>query len=207
MKYYRFLFIVAGIVAMSFSACEKGDVGPQGEQGVEGDKGDKGDAGARGATGATGPRGATGATGPQGPAGTANVIYSGWLSFQQTQRDTVIDLTRLKVNHLIVPRLTQALIDNGSVQVFMRFGGTVVPLPYTSAPNGGTLLSTISFMPRVGRLLITRHTHDNSGSHGLGGSLSFRYIIIPGGVQANANLRNIDMNDYGAVKSALQLGD
>src|SRR5690606_6274 len=132
------------LFAFTLGGCEKGDtgpIGPQGEQGIEGEKGDKGDrgakgdkgdTGARGATGATGPRGATGATGPQGPAGTANVIYSNWLSFQQSQRDTVIDGTNLKVNHLPAPRLTQSIIDNGVVMVYWRFLSTVLQLPYTS---------------------------------------------------------------------------
>ena len=222
MKTLNAWVVTSLFLVFTLGGCKKGDtgpVGPQGEQGIQGEKGDKGDKGAKGDTGATGPRGATGAkgdkgdpgargaTGPQGPAGTANVIYSEWLSFQQAQRDTVIDLSKLKVNHIPVPQLTQAMIDNCSIQVFMRFGGVVVPLPYTAAPGGGTLLSTISFMPRLGRLLITRHTHDNSASHGLGAVLSFRYIIIPGGVQANAGLQNIDLNNYGAVKSALQLVD
>src|SRR5690606_18800227 len=193
-------------------------IGPQGEQGIEGEKGDKGDrgakgdkgdTGARGATGATGPRGATGATGPQGPAGTANVIYSNWLSFQQSQRDTVIDGTNLKVNHLPAPRLTQAIIDNGMIQVYMRFGTTVLPLPYTSDAGSGTgpaKTSTVSFIPRPGRLFLTRYTHDNTATVGFG-SLQFRYVLIPGGVQANANLKNVNLESYSEVKAALGLAD
>jgi len=156
-----------------------------------------------------GPAGPQGATGPQGPAGTANVIYSGWVSFQQAQRDTLIDGTNLKVNHLPAPRLTQAIIDNGMIQVYMRFGTTVLPLPYTSDAGSGTgpaKTSTVSFIPRPGRLFLTRYTHDNTATVGFG-SLQFRYVLIPGGVQANANLKNVNLESYSEVKAALGLAD
>lgn len=205
---------------------EKGDKGDRGEQGPRGATGATGPQGARGATGATGPqgptgprgatgpqgpqgpagpRGATGATGAQGPAGTANVIYSGWISFQQAERDTLIDGTNLKVNHLPAARLTQAIIDNGAIQVYMRFGTTVLTLPYTS--RAGSRTSTVSFVPRPGRLLITRFTHDNATPRLGFGSVQFRYVLIPGGVSANAALQNINMHDYDAVKRALALPD
>lgn len=221
MKKHYFFFIAAGIVAMVFSACTKGDtgpIGPQGEQGVQGEKGDRGDRGATGATGATGPRGATGATGsqgpagprgatgatgPQGPAGTANVIYSNWVSFQQAERDTLIDGTNLKVNHIPVPRLTQTIIDNGMMQVYMRFGTTVLTLPYTN--RAGSRPNTVSFIPRPGRLFITRFTHDNTQPYLGFGSVQFRYVLIPGGVAAS--LPNLDMGNYEAVKAAFNIID
>ena len=230
MNRIKFLVIAIGIIAMSFYACEKGDTGPegpQGEQGIQGEKGDKGDrgatgpAGARGATGATGPagprgatgatgpqgpagpRGATGATGPQGPAGTANVIYSGWMSFQQAERDTLIDGTNLKVNHLAAPRLTQAIIDNGAIQVYMRFRSTVLTLPYTS--RAGSRPNTVSFVPRPGRIYVTRFTHDNITPYLGFGSVQFRYVLIPGGV--SASLSNLDLRDYEAVKAAFNIND
>ncbi len=228
MNYFKLLFIAAGVVALSVSACKKvegpeGPQGIQGEKGDKGDKGDRGDTGPRGATGATGPagprgatgaagpqgpagpRGATGPQGPQGPAGTANVIYSNWLSFQQAARDTVIDGTNLKVNHIPAPRLTQAIIDNGMIQVYMRFGTTVLTLPYTS--RAGSRPSTVSFVPRPGRFYITRFTHDHTPPYLGFGAVQFRYVLVPGGVSAHAQLNNVDMNDYEAVRSALKIID
>jgi len=228
--------LIVGMTIIGFSSCKKGDVGPlgpQGEQGIQGEKGDKGDKGDRGATGPkgdkgdrgdAGPRGATGpqgpagprgATGPQGPAGpqgpvgTANVIYSGWLSFQQAQRDTIIDNTTLKINHLPVPRLTQAIIDNGVIQVYMRFLTSVFPLPYTGDAGAGTgpsKTSTVSFIPKQGVLYITRYTHDNTASIGFG-PVQFRYVLIPGGVSANTALNHVNLQDYEAVKAALHIVD
>ena len=159
--------------------------------------------GPAGPQGPAGPRGATGPAGPQGPAGTANVIYSGWMSFGQAERDTTIDGTRYKVNHLSVPPLTQAIIDNGAMQVYMRFGTTVFPLPYTS--RAGLRTNTVSFIPRPGRLFITRHTHDNAEPRLGFGSITFRYVLIPGGV--NASLPNLDLSDYEAVKAAFNIID
>lgn len=188
---------------------DRGETGARGATGAQGPKGDKGDTGAtgpRGATGATGPagaRGATGATGPQGPAGTANVIYSGWVSFQQAERDTLLDGTNLKVNHLPAPRLTQAIIDNGAIQVYMRFGTTVLTLPYTA--RAGSRPNTVSFIPRPGRLFITRFTHDHTPPYLGFGAVQFRYVLIPGGV--SASLSNLDLRDYEAVRVAFNIID
>jgi len=137
------------------------------------------------------------------------VIYSDWISFQQSQRDTVVDGTNLKVNHLFAPRLTQNIIDRGAVLVYWRFLSTVVQLPYTSDAGSGTgpaKASTINYILKPGVIYITRYTHDNSASIGFG-TIQFRYVLIPGGVSANAHLARVNLNDYEAVKAALQLGE
>ncbi|MBD1420271.1 collagen-like domain-containing protein [Sphingobacterium chuzhouense] len=140
--------------------------------------------------------------GPKGSAGTANVIYSGWMSFPQAERDTLIDGTNLKVNHIAASPLTQTIIDNGMIQVYMRFGTTVLTLPYTS--RAGARPNTVSFVPRAGRLLLTRFTHDNTQPYLGFGTVQFRYVLIPGGVRANAN---IDLKDYNQVKRVFQIPD
>ncbi|MGN0002546.1 MAG: hypothetical protein ACI35V_03850 [Sphingobacterium composti] len=145
-------------------------------------------------------RGATGA------AGTANVIYSGWMSFLQSQRDTIIDGTNLKVNHIPAPRLTQSIIDGGLIIVYWRFQTSVFQLPYTSdagAGSGPSKASTISFLPKPGRIFITRYTHDDSASIGFG-AVQFRYVIIPGSIIATLKNKNIDVNDPFVVDKALQ---
>lgn len=215
MKKLFYIFFCAMIVLSCGKDEVVGPTGPQGERGPQGEKGNAGDAGPRGATGATGPAGprgatgATGATGPQGPAGTANVIYSNWLSFQQIQRDTSVDATLLKVNHIPAPRLTQTIIDRGVVMVYWRYQSTVIQLPYTSDAGSGTgpsKTSTINYIPKPGVIYITRYTHDNSASHGFG-AVQFRYVLIPGGVSAQASLKNVDINNYDAVRIALGLPD
>ena len=142
----------------------------------------------------------------RGATGTANVIYSGWMSFPQSQRDTSIDGTLYKVNHIPVPRLTQSLVDQGLIMVYYLFQNSVHQLPYTSDAGAGVgpaKTSTISYLPKPGRILITRYTHDNSASIGFG-SIQFRYVIVPGGVVATLQNKNIDLNDPFAVDKALK---
>lgn len=176
MKPFRFLLPALAAVLLMLSCTKEGPTGPQGPQGNAGPEGPQGPAGANGT------RGADGADGAQGPAGTANVIYSGWLSFQQATRDSLIDNTNLKVNHIPAEQLTQQIVDNGVTLAYLRFGANVVPLPYTN--YAGNKLNTVSFLPRPGKIIITRFTHDNSGSAGFG-PVQFRYILIPGGTAAS----------------------
>jgi len=152
--------------------------------------------------------GKDGAGGPQDPTGTANVIYSDWMSFRQAQRDTVVDGTNLKINHIPAPQLTQAHIDNGTLMVYMQHQTNVYPLPYTSDAGSGNMASTISFIAKPSVIYVTRYTHDNSASLGFSPALQFRYIIIPGGVTAkSAQLENINLQDYGAIRTALNIED
>lgn len=87
----------------------------------------------------------------------------------------------MKVNHIPVAKLTQAIMDNGMVSAYMRFLTTVMPLPYTS--NAGGRPNTASFIVKPGVLFFTRFAHDNSGMLGFG-AVQFLYVLIPGGVAA-----------------------
>ena len=123
--------------------CKKGDAGPQGPAGPQGIQGVKGDNGSMIYSGNDVPAASQGVNGDyyfrlsnsmfyspktaagwgsevnlRGATGSANVIYSGWLSFPQSQRDTSIDGTQYKVNHINVPRLTQSLVDQGLIMVY-----------------------------------------------------------------------------------------
>ncbi|MBX3241892.1 MAG: collagen-like protein [Chitinophagaceae bacterium] len=173
MKPFRFLLPALAAAFLILSCAKEGPSGPQGPQGNAGPEGPQGPAGANGTQGADG---------AQGPAGTANVIYSGWLSFQQAQRDSSVDNTNLKVNHIPAAQLTQQIVDNGVTLVYMRFLTSVFPLPYTN--HAGNKPNTVSFFPRPGKIIITRFAHDNTGSTGFG-SVQFRYILIPGGTAAS----------------------
>ncbi len=157
------LFLPIALLMLGFVVVQCSKEGPAGPQGDEGP------------AGPTGPRGNVGAT------GTANVIYGTWASFQQAERDTTIDGTNLKVNHIAASQqLTQGIIDNGIVLMYMRFGATVFPLPYTS--RAGSRPNTVSFVPRPGRIFVTRFTHDNATPYLGFGSVQFRYVLVPGGV-------------------------
>ncbi len=195
----KFFYCLLIVFSLCFTACSNGEDGIDGIDGIDGVDG------IDGIDGVDGVDGMDGAQGPQGPAGSANVIYSNWLSFQQAQRDTLVDGSNLKVNHIPAPTLTQNHIDRGAILVYWRYLNTVIQLPYTSDAGSGSgpdKTSTISFIPKPGKLYITRYTHDNTASVGFG-TINFRYIIIPGGMQGS--LENIDLNDFEAVKAALNL--
>lgn len=139
--------------------------------------------------------------GSQGPAGTANVIYSNWM-YATNLRDTTIDASALKIADIAAPQLTADIINKGEMYIYFSFGGGVFTLPYTSYAGGKQ--NTISFIPVIGKFIITRFTADNSGSVSLSSVLQYRYILIPGGVAATAN---VNMNDYNAVKAIFHLKD
>jgi len=119
----------------------------------------------------------------KGATGTANVIYSAW-GFANNVRDTIIDGSNLVVANFPAASLSQADLSSASIEVFFNFNGQEEVLPYTSYAGGA--VSTVSFIPQQGNLLITRFTADNSGSTTLPLTLQYRFVIIPGGVQGNS---------------------
>ena len=118
--------------------------------------------------------------------GTANVMYSAWSTLDSSVRDTTIDGSDLQIGDLNAPQITQKVIDEGVVNVYMKFWGDVYPLPYTSYAGGAA--NTVDFLPRLNLIYLTRFTHDNSASVGFSSSLDFRYVIIPGGQAAKSKL-------------------
>jgi hypothetical protein len=151
-----------------------------------------------------GPKTASGwgtATSLQGPAGTANVQYSGW-NFATNIRDTTIDESSLVVANLAASSITTSDLSNASIQVYLNFGAGVFPMPYTSDAGGKT--STMSFLPQVGRILITRYTADGTGSVSLSSVIQYRYVIIPGSVLVAVN-NHINLKDYEAVRKYFRI--
>lgn len=175
----RFLRCLAVVAAIALVACE-GDTGPTGPQGPAG------------SDGAEGPAGPVGPEGPEGPPGTANVIYSDWLP-RPVVSDTTVDGTNLTIAHLEAPELSQEILDDGTVLVYMRFSSGVWQLPYTSHAGGAP--NTLDFIAQVEDIILTRFRHDN-GSVTIGTTVDFRYVLIPGGVPAG-----MDVVDYSAVKA------
>jgi len=142
---------------------------------------------------ATNLKGNVGAT---GPAGTANVVYSGWM-YATNFRDTTADNSALHAADLSAPKLTTEILNGGTVMVYFTFGGGVYTLPYTSYAGGKQ--NTMSYWPRLGHFIITRFTADNSNSVPLSTILQYRYIIIPGGITADA-AKHIDLSNFESVR-------
>lgn len=75
--------------------------------------------------------GCEGERGPAGPAGTANVIYSGWYSPETWILESSFGVSE-RTFTMTTSALTQEIIDNGVVMVYMRFIGyypEIIQLP------------------------------------------------------------------------------
>lgn len=213
----RTLKPILSILFLSFFilSCEKegpaGPAGPAGEQGMAGPKGATGTTGPKGDKGdkgATGPKGATGAPGPKGDKGdpgTANVIYSNWAPIQFGGG------TVSKVMNVFNTPVNSSVVAHGTVLVFVRkltlSSSTAIPLPYTYIVNSEprTLL-TFRYSSNGLLQLIARRVDPTSVIYDFPGNVwQYRYVIIPGGVQASAALKNVDLNDFNAVATALRI--
>jgi hypothetical protein len=134
-----------------------------------------------GTDGINGTNGTNGSNGTNGTTGTANVIYSDWTP-GTAATVTNIDGTNGLSFLLPAPKLTQVILDKGTVLVYVKFASTILILPYTSTA-GGTV-NTITFFPELGGIKIFRFNHSGVGTSSLSMSLNYRYILIPGGVPA-----------------------
>src|SRR5687767_13735537 len=180
--HHFFYYMLA--VALTITACKKGDTGPQGE------KGDKGDTGA------------TGNTGVKGDAGTANVLYSPWLdltfSLDQASGVFFTQITEAKV--------TDDLLSTGEIKVFINFGTAankvITPLPFSEGDAQITPFyapGTIELDANVNASTATNPTTGNKVRQ-------YRYILIPGGATVRMD-KKIDWNNYEEVKAYLGLKD
>ncbi len=179
-------FMAAG---MLFTSCSK-----------EGPEGPAGPAGAAGPSGAQGPAGA------KGDPGTANVIYSQWL-------DVTFDEGIAEIE---AQELTADILDGGDIKVYWNAGTAaqplVVPVPcvfpvgfLVNDPEEGQPDIYIDPYYMVG--LITLFSNYDLTTT-TGGASRFRYILIPGEVQAGRKAaQEVDWNDYNAVKKYLNLKD
>src|SRR5690606_24451744 len=182
-------------VAIIFGSCSKegpvGPAGPAGEQGMAGPKGAVGATGPKGDKGdkgATGPKGATGAQGPKGDPGTANVIYSNWAPIQFGSG------TVSKVMNVFNTPVNSSVVAYGTVLVFVRkltTSSTAIPLPYTHIINSvpKTLLTFRYSSNGLLQLLAYRVDPTSVVYNFPGNTWQYRYVIIPGGIQASAALK------------------
>ncbi|MBX3242407.1 MAG: hypothetical protein KIT80_04655 [Chitinophagaceae bacterium] len=183
-------------VAILFSSCSK-----------------EGPAGPAGAAGPAGPAGATGAAGAAGPAGTANVIYSGWLDVEYEPELDDDDEVLAFWGEIPAPQLNQNILNTGEIKVYLNAGTPANPavfaLPLTDffGITGILTINTI-FTPNLIVLLSDDDASSFTDSNGAK-RWQYRYILIPGGTAARkaGPEKDIDWNDYNAVKAYLNLVD
>jgi len=125
--------------------------------------------------------GINGVDGEQGPTGTANVIYSAWMTAPTAAAETV-DGTSGMSTTLNAPELSADILSKGTVLVYVSFGSGTFSLPYTSTAGG--FVNTITAISSLKKIKLFRFRHDQGGTVNLPTSLSWRYILIPGGVAA-----------------------
>lgn len=195
-KSYLWLFLSLIVVTLFF-ACKKGDTGPAGPAGP---------AGANGANGATG---ATGAQGPKGDTGVANVIYSDWIDTTTWHADTVMTGSVIDTigyfATITASKLDATILNSGDVKVYVNLNTTadpvVFPLPYQNGILLNGLYVDVVFFVNAIQLYSNADLTD----------FPFRYILIPGGVNAgraaNGASSGVNWNDYNQVKAYLHLKD
>ncbi|MGQ0738598.1 MAG: hypothetical protein ACT4OJ_06015 [Bacteroidota bacterium] len=79
------------------------------------------------------------------------------------------------------PGVTQAILDNGVILSYIRFGstGSFSILPYIF-PNGGG--GQLTFVAEVGKIFYISYILNPQGPIGVVGTAELRYILIPGSV-------------------------
>jgi hypothetical protein len=206
MKKTNYLLLLSTAFMLLLASCGKdGAVGPTGPAGATGPQGPAG------TNGTAGTSGSTGATGPTGATGTANVIYSDWITPASYTKTTVFGTIDFTYN-ITASKITQAILDNGTVIVYGRLNGyttAIWPTSQVSALpiminylNGTTSnIDTWSALTTLGNIQISLESNTNAYSS-VSNAHSFRYIIIPGGV---VTLGSINPKNYQQVKQALHL--
>ena len=155
--------------------------------------------------------------GPAGPAGSANVIYADWIKPTAYKKDTVFETYHFYYD-IAASKITQAILDNGTVIVYARLNGyntliwpvnNVAALPiilnYKFATGGITYTDTWSAITSVGKIRID-FVNNNNFYNNIATTHSFRYVIIPGGMHT-ASVTHTNFNNYAEVKQVFNLTD
>ena len=143
-----------------------------------------------GTNGIDGINGMNGATGPQGPAGTANVIYSNWIPANFTGTSASIKYMgidfpagmpsaySIKDTHTILVYFTGWGDGNVYILPVLDFRGAQFTCGFGSGSGG---VSDITITAKALSGVLTEFQIDPARGN------KFRYIIIPGGVNAGRN--------------------
>lgn len=193
-----FAVLAVSIAFMIVAGCE-GPEGPTGPIGPQGELGPQGTAGTQG------PQGEQGPPGEDGEDGNANVIYSEWITFDETnwnEPNTIGGQTRREYP-ISESQITDVILASGTIAVYARFDvapitNRVFPLPLILPLTSGNE-QQLAFELELGTIIITLHDiEDHTIEPVTFGSIGeYRYVIVPGGTPAKAKLP--DFNDYQAV--------
>lgn len=172
--------------------------------------------GAEGPQGAKGEQGIQGPPGPQGEqgeSGTANVMYTEWINFDNSNWNQVTEFGRVtQLYEIEEERITEEIINNGIVLMYIRLGGAPAPrlLPLTGYVTSSSLEQHIWYRLETGSITLAFHNLNNTTNPGtFGSSNSYRYIIIPGGTLITKNLSMLALKklSYEEVSEMLGVGE
>jgi hypothetical protein len=145
----------------------------------------------KGDTGPMGPAGARGAIGPEGPAGSSDVIYSAWYSPTTWAAETQFGIA-LRTYTMSATSLTQTIVDQGVVLVYLRFVGlnpAIIQLPFVTADASALSFYFQAAAGSVKVLYYSPATPTVSPSV-IPSSNQVRYVLIPGAAPGAAPLAN-----------------
>jgi hypothetical protein len=131
-----------------------------------------------------GGKGDTGPAGPKGATGSANVIYSDWYSPATWAAAAEFGIAT-RTYTMTTTSLTQEIIDNGVVLVYMRFFGfnpAIVQLPIV-LPDVGL---SFSFRAAEGSIKVVYYSPAATSTTPsiIPSTNQVRYVLIPGGAVA-----------------------
>ena len=185
--------VILTLGVLQFSCSKEGPAGPQGDAGPQG------------------PTGANGAPGAAGPAGSANVIYSSWFLTGAAGWDTAVadasPYGAFAIYDKATTTVTQDVIDNGIVLAYMKGDPTtgladdVFPLPYTIGPGFGFTDHWDFVLNTAGNIRFLYKSDFPWTPTELAG-ISFRYVIVPGGVASVGRVRDPRKMTYDEVCEA-----
>ncbi|NLY24616.1 MAG: hypothetical protein GX042_06340 [Bacteroidales bacterium] len=117
-----------------------------------------------------------------GDSGTANVIYSDWTTVTFTSSGAVYS------GSINAPKLTAEVLDKSEIGVYER---TIIAFPSASTTYSKLPYSNESRWVKidleVGKIIIRSNVNSIS---------TYRYVLIPGGVQASAAVTRPDLSNY-----------
>lgn len=122
-----------------------------------------------------------GDTGPAGPAGPANVIYSEWYSPETWRAEIHFDV-HYRAYNMAAPSLTQEIVDQGVVLVYMRFVGSnpaILQLPLALGEYPGYSFSYEAQADSV-KAKYYRPADPSSFPEIIQSWNQVRYVLIPG---------------------------
>tara|TARA_R100000935_G_scaffold36196_1_gene57049 strand:- start:169681 stop:170364 length:684 start_codon:yes stop_codon:yes gene_type:complete len=223
MKLFTLVCMALAIATFSCTP-EDGQDGMDGIQGEQGVPGMDGTDGQDGANGQNGSDGSDGQDGQDGEDGNANVFSGTWVEYDDTVWTAVSNEFGVEYRNypIVVPEITQDVVDNGVVLVYTRFVITatqVYALPFTDNITGADPEGqTLTYRFEVNDLTIKMRNVSGSGDPGTFGGpgiAEYRYVIIPAqgrsagltynSLEAYLASKGVDITNYDQVASYYKL--